>query len=422
MKNSKDFFYYESLHNNWKNKILNNRKIDGLSEANSDVLIQFILDMELGKNINSSTKKGSRGYHRLIVLRNKIFQFFRFLESRGIDNVEKINEDVLFEIAKDLEIGKIKNIKGEQYKSPSQFISTFKTFWNWYIKSEKKKGNKIEDICEDVMIKEKNENTFVYLSKEKLDELVSSSWIVNNENSTNRRIELYKNYKILTKFLFDSILRYPSEVVKLKVKNIYENDKEDVCVNVDSEVGTKTTNSVRSFNLLFSGDMILNYILLNKLKDEDYLFPFLHSPHFAKKYNKKLKEVCISLWGNVLSHQKAGKTFSEISGYDLRHSGAVYLRKIISETGTISIEKLMIRGGWSNLSMINYYTKFLDLDGIVDKDAMLKVEDRSKMQNELEKQRKEIDILKKMIMDSNEEQMDTYILKNSNSPIAEVDL
>ncbi len=52
--------------------------------------------------------------------------------------------------------------------------------------------------------------------------------------------------------------------------------------------------------------------------------------------------------------------------------------------------------GWSDFKMINYYTKRLGLDGHISKEKLLLQEDKTRIEMELELQKKELDDLREM--------------------------
>lgn len=60
----------------WKTKALENG-ISGLTSANSQIIMQYLQDMEQGLNVASTNKKGSRSYIRL----TSIIQRMVFLAS-----------------------------------------------------------------------------------------------------------------------------------------------------------------------------------------------------------------------------------------------------------------------------------------------------------------------------------------------------
>ncbi len=372
-KEERDFGGHKATYSKWKEEA-REKGIVGISKINSDYILRFIFDMELGQNIWRRSKKGGRSSQRLIVLKNKLVQFVKLLEERGIKDFRKVKEEELHIITHKLYSGEIKRQDGNNYECPAHFVSVFKTFWHWYQKISKKEGKAILDITEDLETST-NENKFVYLTKEDIDKLINNKKFDYNE-------------KVMMKFMFDSFMRFPSEVLSLKVKDIYE-EKDAVCVNVSAEVGTKTRSSVRNFNLLYCGEEILKYIKANKLESNDLLFGFMKNYNYVGAFNKKLKQVAVEIFGDKISHPVAGESYSKLSGYDFRHSGAIHFRLLASKNGRISLDVIRQRGGWSDFNMLNYYTKFLGLDGKIDKDMTLSAEDTTRLEKKIEKIEKE---------------------------------
>lgn len=368
VKKDRDLGNYKASFSNWKAKIAK-EGIKDISKTNADLVIQFLSDMELGQNIARRSKRGGRGKHRLMVLKNKLLQLIRILEKEGVLNITKIKEEKLHSITQKIFKGDIKRVDGKNYRCPAEFVGSFKTFWHWWMKISKKKGKSVLDITEDLETTAP-ENQFVYLTKEDVDKLAKHKKFDYNE-------------KVMIKFMFDSFMRFPSEVLNLKVKDIYKDKQDYVCVNVSSEVGTKTKSSIRNFNLLYCGDEILRYIETNKLQGDDFLFKFMKNYNYVGAFNKKLKEIAVEIFGDKVSHPVAGESYSRISGYDLRHAGAIHFRLLASKNGNISLDVIRQRGGWSDFDMLNYYTKFLGLDGKIDKDMTLVAEDKTRIEKEL---------------------------------------
>ena len=67
-----DPYKHKETYINWKEKIDKMGYIEGISRENSDLIIRYIFDMELGINISSRSSKGSRGYCRLNSLKQRM--------------------------------------------------------------------------------------------------------------------------------------------------------------------------------------------------------------------------------------------------------------------------------------------------------------------------------------------------------------
>jgi len=125
-------------------------------------------------------------------------------------------------------------------------------------------------------------------------------------------------------------------------------------VNVRDEIA-KTYG--RKFELVLCVDKLKSYIRRHKLKPGQRLFPHYNYTIF----NKVLQNAFITTFGNKMT--KGGKPYSNITGYSLRHSGSCYFR---FETN-VSTDKIRLRGGWSDMRRLDYYTKVVGYKGRISK-------------------------------------------------------
>lgn len=355
----RDVNYHKGTYENWKEEALK-VGMEGISKESSDWIMKFLFDLEEGKNIGRGSRKGPRSYIRLNSYRHKLTQWSKLIEAKGKKSIIRADINVLHEIMSELR---------EDYAQAtlSSMGREFKAFWNWYMRRERIKGKATFNIAEDLE-SAAPKSRFCYITKEQLDEILP-----------------YLEYdeQLVTLFLFDSLVRPPKELLNLKVKDIYEKDGE-VWISVGDDIAKNGFG--RQFNLLYSGDQLKKHIKTNKLEEDDFLFMSIKK--YKMYYLPKLKAVSKKLFGEKISHPKAGKRYSELEPYDLRHSGAVHLRIIASKNNSISPDAIRQRGGWQGSQMVDYYTAFLGLTGEIKKEALLIEEDKSKMQ-------KEIDDLKK---------------------------
>jgi integrase len=186
--------------------------------------------------------------------------------------------------------------------------------------------------------------------------------------------------QILLMFTFDSIIRAPTELFSLRVKDLFKREGV-VWVTVPAEISK--THFERSFNLLYSGDAIWKYIEKKELKPEDYVFNLDH-----KILTGKMQKIAVKLFGDKVSDPRAGSKFSELTLYDLRHGGAIHLRILAQKTKKISLDAIRQRGGWVDFKMLNHYTQFIGLDGSIDKEDLLIEEDKSRLQRDVERLKK----------------------------------
>jgi hypothetical protein len=324
----------------WKEDALN-FGIKGLTKENSDLIIRHLNNLEEKK----------RGLNTINIRRIRLVQLFKKLEKKGVEDVLKLKESVAYDILKGESID---NLKG------------FSAFWHWLIKSQKrlyleskgKKGKLLTDICEEFNRK-REENNFVYFTFEDFQKMLPY---------------FNKDEQVRLLLMFDTIIRSPTELMNLKVSDIHDDFKE---LQIRDET-SKTFGRV--IKILLCSDELKDYVKRNKLKQEDYIFNF--TPSY---FNKKLKAVAKKVFGDKMS--KAGQSYSELSMYDFRHSGAIYWRLGAYKS---KIDALMYRGGWNNLTILNYYTKKIGMqDSIEKQDLMIGVDlsELAKLKKELEIER-----------------------------------
>lgn len=364
----RDITYQKEIFENWKENASKNG-IEGLNKENSKLILEYILDMETGRNMGRN-KRGARSYIRMNVSRGLLIGLAEKLEARKIKSLIKASSDDFLKLINDMRKGKEKKKAGGTYSdcSIADFVRIYKAFYNWYRRIKRKEGIVLDDITEDLS-GNYNKTRFVYITKQQLDKMLPY---------------LSEEEQLFALFLFDSIARCPSEVMSLKVKDVFERDGE-VWLNIPDE-SSKTYGRV--FNLLYCGEAISKYIKKNKLEPEEFLWKINY-----KLFLKKVKEVSIQTLGDKISHPKAEKKFSEIGGYDFRHSGAIHLRILAQKNNSISLDAIRQRGGWADFEMLNYYTKFIGLTGEIKKEALLIEEDKTKLEKEMEELKKKINFL-----------------------------
>ena len=103
--------------------------ISEISEYNSDLIFQYLEDMENGINVSSSSVKGSRSYIRLNTLRQKLrFFALKFKSLYNLSKITEISENQLCCFFSDMRKGRIKKQDGSDYQSTAYFVSNFKAF------------------------------------------------------------------------------------------------------------------------------------------------------------------------------------------------------------------------------------------------------------------------------------------------------
>ncbi len=342
----------------WKERTKNG--IEGISKANSDIIKQFVLNMELGLNVSMKSKKGARSYIRLNTLREKMMFFARTLQERfNLNCITDVTEEQLHSLFMDMRNGTILRQDGKVYAAPGYYVKSFKAFWHWYMQIQRKLNKQIEDITSYLDARQEKPK-WVYLTEDQVRKLCD-----------NAKYE----YRVLMMFLLDSGIRSPTELVNVKVGDFYEDYKR---VEIRDEA-SKTFG--RKINLLLCPALIKQYVEEKGLKKEDYIFPIC-----SKVAIKYLKRLAKRVLGDDIS--AGGERYSQLTLYDFRHTSACYwLPRYKSETA------LKYRFGWKKSEMIHYYTEFLGMkDTISQEDVLLDVT-KTELEKNLSKANKENEIL-----------------------------
>jgi len=364
-----DPYKHKERYLNWKEKVKD--EIPDISRENSDLILQYLNDMEKGINISSKNVKGARSYIRLNTLRNRLCFFSkRFKECYNIDRITDVKEDQLISFFCDLKNGAIRREDGTNYLSISTFSNVFKAFWHWHQKINRRKGIEIPDITIDIDSRQ-DKPKWVYLTEEQVKKLCD-----------NAKYE----YRVLMMFLFDTGIRAPTELMNVKVSDFYNNFKE---LNIREEI-SKTFG--RRIKLILCSNLINNYVKDKNLSSDDYLFKISPS-----NVNRCLQRMAKKVLGDQVS--PAGQKYSELTMYDFRHISCCYwLPRYKSESA------LKYRFGWKKSDKIHYYSELLGMkDTISEEDILIDVT-KTEIEKRLEKSEKEKEILQDRLS-AMEEQM-----------------
>lgn len=365
-----DPYKHEERYLKWK-KGVEEKGIPDISKSNSDMILKYIYDMENGLNISAKNKKGFRSYIRLNTLRDKMLFFSKkFKDEYGLDDLTKISEEQLTLFFSKMRRGKICRQDSKMYKSTNYFVKCFKAFWHWHMKVNRKNGDKIPDITEDLDSRAEKPD-WVYLTEEQVKKMCDNSKY---------------EYKVLITFLLDTGIRSPSELVNIKVSDLYSDFKE---LNIRDEI-SKTFG--RKIKLMLCSELLKNYVMDKNLSKEDYLFPV--NPATANKYLQRLAK---RIFGDEVS--LAGQKYSELTMYDFRHISCCYwLPRYKSESA------LKYRFGWKKSDKIHYYSELLGMKDTIQEEDLFIDSTKTELEKEQIKLRKENEVLKDK-MDSMNEQM-----------------
>ncbi|MBT7705901.1 site-specific integrase [archaeon] len=347
-----DPYNHQGAWTRWKDKIQELGAIPDISKNNSDIILQYLKDMELGINTAMSAKKGSRSYIRLVTIKNRlIFLARRFNEILNVDDITLLTEEQLCGFFVDMRNGVIKRQDGRKYRATRDFVKIFKAFWHWYQKVARKAGKEVGDIT-------------IYLdsSGEKPE------WVYLNEDQVRQFADNCNlKYKTIVMFLFDTGIRAPTEMMNVKVSDLSPDYKE---LNIRDET-SKTFG--RKIKLMICSGLLKRYVEENNLKPEEYLFKF--APYVVNRY---LKNMSKKLFGDEKS--LAGQKYSDLTMYDFRHCSCCYwLPRYKSESA------LKFRFGWKKSDKIHYYSEMLGMRDTITEDDILIDITKTELENRLTK-------------------------------------
>ena len=337
------------LYEQWKK----NPDNSNVSEKNNKIVLQYIFDMELGRNISRHSPKGARSYTRLNHLRQKIFFIAELIEKyQEIKDVTKVTENDLHRLFNDMRTGKIRRLDGGLYSGTGDYVKIFKAFWHWWQLVNHKKEIAVPDITVELDASVNREPEFVYFTETQLNEMIKIS---------------DPDMKVVMLFLFDTGMRV-TEMLNIKVSDLLNDFKE---VNIRQET-SKTFG--RRIKLMMCSDVIRNYVKSAGLKGGDFVFRLT-----ADQLNLKLKPI-----------GKQALSVDNLTLYDFRHSSACYWYPRYPNT-----QGLLYRFGWKKLEMAHYYARFLGMEDTITEESMLLGVTKTELEKEINKLKMEKDVQQK---------------------------
>jgi len=202
-------------------------------------------------------------------------------------------------------------------------------------------------------------------------------WVYLTEEQVKKLAENAKyEYKVLIWFLFDTGIRAPTELLNIKVSDIYNDFKE---LQIREEI-SKTFG--RRIKLMLCSEIIKEYVKEKNLKSDDFLFDICYVV-----VNRYLKRLGMRVFGDSVS--PAGQRYCDLTMYDFRHISCCYwLLRYKSESA------LKYRFGWKKSDKIHYYSELLGMrDTISEEDILIDVT-KTEIEKEMQKTRSENEILK----------------------------
>jgi integrase len=330
----RDPYNHKARWQKWKQE--NQAGIKETSKHNSDLILAYLTDMEMGKNVSPKARKGERSCCRLNGLKSRLIFFTKQFEDKDLDGLTKDDIHKLFYAMRN---GKIVRKNGQRYVGVGDYVRDFKAFWGWLMRT----GGAGEDITVDLRKNDGRKPDWVYLTEEEFKKLA------NRANS---------DYRALMWFMYDTGMRV-TEAHSIRISD-FSNDF--TRLNIRQEYA-KTFG--RIIQLKLCSVLIKEYISFHNLQPEDFLF--IKKPAAFNKYLKLLA-------GNILGDKEspARKPYNMMSLYDIRHNASCYWLKRYPRTTS-----LMYRMGWSRENEVRYYSEFLGMADQIDDADMVTTEQKT---------------------------------------------
>lgn len=334
------------------------KTVPGANPKDRAHILQYIQDMEDGRNVGGS--KGERSYVRLYTLRSRMVRLSQLIHEHTQKTLITVTDEDLHKLFKGMRTGKITKASGGNYTAVADYVKTFKSFWHWHQRTERRKGRQTEDITIDLDTS-REKPRFHYLTYDKVKLLADAAKY---------------EYRVLIWFLYDSGMR-PSEMQNIRASDL-ELSSEGVYSCTIREETSKTFG--RKIKLLLSSSLLKEYLQRKEIKEDAF---------FWRVSMTKTGQYLRRLGARVLQ-------IPDLSMYDLRHSSACYwLPRYKSESA------LKYRFGWMKSEMIHYYTEFLGMKDTISQEDLIDSEDKTRLQQELERQRQQLAIMEEKMSDQN---------------------
>jgi len=366
-KEKRDIYKHNQRWLKWRAEV--KEGIPDISKANSDIILAYLDDMENGINTGKGCPKGERKPSRLNDLKSKMLFFARLFEERfNISDLTKVTKQDIHSLLKDMRNGEIKKQNGGDYQDTKSFARDFKAFWNWWIKVNYEKDIFIKTIVDDLNTRPSEDSKFVFLKKREIKRLLDD-------------VKFEYRVKILSEL--DFCIRPPSELVNVKVSDLSKDCREVVI----RDETVKKGSFGRTNKLTFSVNYLKEYLQINNLRPDDFLFNM--NPASANKYLQRHAE---KLFGRGMT--RGGIPYHRITFYHFRHMACCYWSKILNKD-----LEIMKRFGWKQSNKIYYYSKFLDDDDDYDLITYLSGDEyelsEKKKSEEISQLREDIDNMRK---------------------------
>lgn len=366
----KDPHKHEQSYKRWKERGM---AFDGVSDALSATLREYLLDMELGANVSPSSPRGARSYCRLNNLRSRTKTLALYLQREiGLVSWDElaVKERELLVFVKELREKRVKPLRDGQrpIRTVGTYVKVLKAFWHWYMRVQKKGGKTLPDVTVDIDARDPKAQ-FNYLTIDNVKRLVD---------------EAKKDYQVLMMFLFDSGIRAPTELMNVRVQDLELDERTGTYTLNIREETSKTFG--RRIKLLLSSEMLKTHLERSDKKPDEYIFT--KTPQRVNQYLKRLGNRILGTGELTIK----GTIRDGLTMYDFRHASACYWTpRYKSESA------LKYRFGWKKSDMIHYYTELLGMKDTIQEEDLYVDITKTDLERQIQDGKKEIELLKEQL-------------------------
>jgi len=210
-KEKRDPYKHQVRWLEWKAEAQNSG-IKGISKTNSDIILAYLNDMELGLNLGKGCPKDPRKPSRLNDLKSKMVFFSKqFKERFNIDDLTRVTKLDIHTLLKLMKDGVIRKRNGDPFQDTKTFARDFKAFWNWWMKVNAEKDIIIKSIVDDLNTRPRDEAQFTFLKKREIKKLLD---------------DIKFDYEAFVRYTLDTCTRPPTETMNTKVSDHSKDFKE----------------------------------------------------------------------------------------------------------------------------------------------------------------------------------------------------
>ena len=119
----RDPYNHKAHWQKWKQENLTG--IKGISLHNSDLILAYLTDMEMGMNVSPIARKGERSCCRLNTLKSRLLFFARQFKGKDLN---KLTKDDIHKFFYEMRNGIIIKNNGQRYIGVSDFVRDFKAY------------------------------------------------------------------------------------------------------------------------------------------------------------------------------------------------------------------------------------------------------------------------------------------------------